>query len=92
MYWSTFAKTATIVQRKFGFQKVWMSPAALYDIVLGVIMAFYFSQLWVLGMPLRALWGSGTSAEDYEKEHTGDKASMGSDTKPRERATRQRPP
>ena len=37
-------------------------------------MAFYFSQLHLLGAPLRAMWGSGTTAEDYAKEHTGDKA------------------
>ena len=74
MYASTFAKTATIVQNKFGFRKAWLSAAAMYDIVPGAIMAFYFSQLWVLGMPLRSLWGSGTSAEDYERENTGDKA------------------
>lgn len=64
----------TLTQGKFGFKKAWLSAAAAYDIVPGAVMAFYFAQLWLLGMPLRALWGSGTSMEAYAKEHTGDKA------------------
>ena len=74
MYFRTLLKEATIVQHKHGFRKAWLSSAAMYDIVPGLLMAVYFSQLHVLGMPLRAVWGSGTTAEDYAKEHTGDKA------------------
>lgn len=37
-------------------------------------MAVYFAQLWLLGAPLRAMWGSGGSADDYAREYTGDKA------------------
>jgi hypothetical protein len=57
-----------------GFKKAFLSGAALTDAVPGLMMAFYFGQLHLLGAPLRALWGSGTTAEDYEKEQTGDKA------------------
>jgi hypothetical protein len=74
MYFRTLLKEASIVQEKHGFKKAWLSAAAIYDFVPGAIMAFYFAQLWLLGMPLRALWGSGTSFDDYAKEHTGDKA------------------
>ena len=74
MYFRTLLKEATIVQQRHGFRKAWLSSAAMYDIVPGILMAFYFSQLHLLGAPLRAMWGSGTTAEDYAKEHTGDKA------------------
>jgi hypothetical protein len=59
-----------------GFKKAFLSGAALYDVVPGIIMAFYFGQLHVLGAPLRAMWGAGATAEDYAKENTGDKAPL----------------
>lgn len=74
MYFRTLAKEASIVQEKHGFRKAWLSAAAIYDIVPGLIMAFYFAQLSALGAPLRAMWGSGTSGEDYAREFTGDRA------------------
>ena len=73
-YFRTLAKESSIVREKHGFKKAFLSAAALYDFVPGAIMAVYFAQLWALGMPLRAMWGSGTSFDDYAKEHTGDKA------------------
>lgn len=74
MYFKTLGESNRVVQQKHGFSKAWLSSAAMYDFVPGVIMAVYFGQLWLLGSPLRAVWGSGGSAEDYAKEYTGDKA------------------
>ena len=72
MYWRVLAREASIVADKHGPKKAYLSAAALYDLVPGVMMAFYFGQLHMLALPLRAAWGSDSMGYS-EDQYTGDR-------------------
>ena len=72
MYFHVLTEEVRVVHRKLGFKEAFLSSALAIDVVPGIMMAFYFAQLEAFAMPLRLLWGSGTTMEEQEAEKRGE--------------------